>query len=657
MKSIYSFLSILVPIFVGIFPVRGNTYYFSAVSGDDTRSPAQAQQVATPWKSLAKLNQIFPQLQPGDSVLFKRGEVYYGSIVAGASGADGRPIVFAAYGQGYEPVISGFTRLAGWKAGSAKGVWQAPCQGCGMRVNMVEVGNTAQPMGRYPNSGYLTVQSHSGNSSITDPSLSGGTDWTGAEVVIRKNRFAIDRNQILSQQGGTLTYKGSGYYPPTDGFGYFIQNDIRTLDQPGEWYYDPKAHTMNIFYGAGPVPSDVMASSVDTLLTVRGKQNLSFLALTFAGSNGDAIFLSDAANITISSCNIVYSALDAVDAIRSNNLTLSHLIVDYSDNNGISISNGQNNVVSDCAVRHSGTIPGMGNPQDSYIGIDISGQNNTVQYNTVDTTGYVGIFFLKGPNLIKNNTVNYFCYLKDDGGGIYTWSGDIDSAAVRNGGVVTGNIVLNGIGAADGTDKAHGSIIANGIYLDENSSGIEVSNNTVAHCTLGIFLQDTHEVTVKGNTAYDNDAEISMRHALDKGTFRNNDVSGNTAVAAKSGQVVLLLSSGTASGVGSNAAAFADVHDNHYSSVGSGGTLFKVVMRQNNQNVQDKGALGDWQSKYGKDANSDYSTPAGGVRFEYNDSKAVKSISLDGTYKDPGGKTFHGQISLDPYTSEILIRQ
>src|SRR5580658_7965305 len=208
MKSIYSFLSILVPIFVGIFPVRGNTYYFSSVDGDDTRSPAQAQQGGMPWRSMAKLNQVFPQLQPGDSVLLKRGEVYYGSIVAGASGAEGRPIVLSAYGQGYEPIISGFSRLTWWQAGSANGVWQAPCQGCGLRVNMVTVENVAQPMGRYPNSGYLTIQTHSGNNSITDPGLSGGADWTGAEVVIRKNRFIIDRSTILSQQGGTLTYKG-----------------------------------------------------------------------------------------------------------------------------------------------------------------------------------------------------------------------------------------------------------------------------------------------------------------------------------------------------------------------------------------------------------------------------------------------------------------
>lgn len=635
---------------MGVIPVRGNTYYISSGSGDDSRTSIQAQSVATPWRSLGKLNQFISQLHPGDSVLFKRGEVYYGSLVAGASGSPDRPIVFAAYGQGYDPIISGFSRLSGWKAGSTNGVWQAPCQGCGLRVNMVTVENVAVPMGRYPNSGYLTVEQHSGNTSVTDNSLPGGTDWTGAEVVIRKNRFIIDRNAILSQQGGTLTYKGGSYYQPTDNFGYFIQNDIRTLDRAGEWYYDPKGHAMNIFYNSGAVPPDVMASSVDTLVSIRGKQNLVFTGLTFTGSNGNAFFLSDAVNVTVSFCRIDFSALDGVFAIRSNQLTLSHVTIDHSNDNGVNIS-GQGDVVSDCIVRHSGNIPGMGNPEHSYIGINIAGASNVVQYNTVDSSGYVGIFFLGGPNTIKNNVVNYFCYLKDDGGGIYTWSGDIDSAAQRNTGAVTGNIILNGVTAVDGTDNKTAGI-ANGIYLDENTGMIEVSDNTVAHCTAGIFLQDAHEVAVKGNTLYDNGAQISVRHALMKGTLRNNDISGNTAVAAKKDQTVLLLSSGVSGEVGS----FSAVHDNHYSMAG-GGSFYKTVVRQNNQSVQDRGALGDWQSKYGKDANSVQSLPAGNVRFEYNGSKTAKSVSLDGTYKDPGGKTFQGQVKLDPYSSAVLIKQ
>jgi parallel beta-helix repeat protein len=650
MKRIYSFLSILVPLFLGIFPAKGNGYFFSSTNGDDSRSASQAQQQATPWKTLSKLNQVFGQLKPGDSVLFKRGDVFYGSIVAGQSGVAGNPIVLAAYGVGSDPIISGFSKLSGWKA-TGKGIWQAPCQGCGLRVNMVAIQNQAQPMGRYPKSGYLKIEGHVANTSITVDGLGNGTDWTGADVVIRKNRFILDRNTILSQQGNTLSYKGGAFYQPTDKYGYFIQNDIRTLNQNGDWYYDPGAHVMNIYFDSGNPPAEIAASSVDTLVAIRNKQFLVFKGLTFQGSNGNAFYLSDASNITITYCRIFFSGIDAINAVRSNNLNMGNLAIDHTNDDGINLA-GTGNLVTDCTIGHTGAIPGMGNGERSYIGIQVEGSNNTLQYNTIDTTGYVGIFFFHSiMTTVRNNSVDYFCFVKDDGGGIYTWSGDIDSATRRDAGIVTGNIVLNGITASAGTDSAHASI-ANGIYLDENTGGIEVSNNTVAHCTSGIFVQDAHEVTVKNNTLYDNGAQIEVRHALTKGTLRNNDIGNNTAVAAKREQTVLSMSSG----VSGDVSTFASLHDNHYTAA-TGGVLFKTVVKQDNKNVQDKGGLTDLQSKYGKDMNSDQAAPTGAVRFEYNPTKKVKVISLDRGYKDPGGKTYQGQLRLEPYTSAVLIPQ
>ncbi len=359
---------------MGVFPAKGNSYYFSSVNGDDARSAGQAQQSVTPWRSLAKLNQVFSQLKPGDSVLFNRGEVFYGEIVAGQSGTNGSPIVLAAYGQGNDPIISGFTPLAGWKS-AGKSVWQAPCPGCGLRVNMVTVGSAVQPMGRYPNTGYFKIQGHSANSSLTSDYLAGGPDWTGADVVIRKNRFILDRNTILSQQGNTLAYKGGAYYTPTDKFGFFIQNDIRTLDQNGEWYYDPRSHVMNIYNDAGVPSTDIQASSLDTLVTLRNKQFIVITGIAFLGSNGNAFYLSDATNITIANCRIFFSGLDAIKAIRSNNLTLTNLAIDHSNDNGIDVG-GSGNSITGCQVDHSGSIPGMGNGECSYLGINIKGNNN-----------------------------------------------------------------------------------------------------------------------------------------------------------------------------------------------------------------------------------------------------------------------------------------
>src|SRR5882757_9311227 len=80
-------------------------YYFSAVSGDDSRSSTQAQNSSTPWKTLKKLNSFFSSLKPGDFVLLKRGETFYGSITVDKSGTSSSPITIGAYGTGNRPII------------------------------------------------------------------------------------------------------------------------------------------------------------------------------------------------------------------------------------------------------------------------------------------------------------------------------------------------------------------------------------------------------------------------------------------------------------------------------------------------------------------------------------------------------------------------
>src|SRR3954452_7817316 len=101
-----------------------NTYYFSAVSGDDSRSPIQAQNPSTPWKSLNKLNDYFNKLKAGDAVLLKRGETFFGSINITKSGTEGSPIVISAYGNGAKPVVTALVTLSDWKANPTyKGVY------------------------------------------------------------------------------------------------------------------------------------------------------------------------------------------------------------------------------------------------------------------------------------------------------------------------------------------------------------------------------------------------------------------------------------------------------------------------------------------------------------------------------------------------------
>src|SRR5688572_11869970 len=92
------------------------TYYFSDVSGDDSRTSAQAQNQSTPWKSITKLNSFFASLQPGDQVLFKGGETFPGTVTISGSGTRDLPILIGAYGNGAKPIFTSLINITGWGA-------------------------------------------------------------------------------------------------------------------------------------------------------------------------------------------------------------------------------------------------------------------------------------------------------------------------------------------------------------------------------------------------------------------------------------------------------------------------------------------------------------------------------------------------------------
>ena len=95
----------------------GTTYYVSSSLGNDSNSGTS---VLTPWKTLNKVNNS--TFQPGDSILFNRGDVWTESLVPQSSGTNGSPINFDAYGTGAPPTFTaavGALPGTGWTTISA----------------------------------------------------------------------------------------------------------------------------------------------------------------------------------------------------------------------------------------------------------------------------------------------------------------------------------------------------------------------------------------------------------------------------------------------------------------------------------------------------------------------------------------------------------
>lgn len=508
--------------------------YYVASNGNDANSGTSS---AAPWKTISKVNASFSVIAAGDSILFRCGDSFYGALVIGKSGASGRPIVISSYGTGAKPVITGFVTVTGWTS-AGNGIYQATVSGAKSTLNMVTINNVAQALGRYPNAdaangGYLNYETFSGTTSITDNQLTSSTNWVGAEVVIRKKLWVLDRCKVTSHSGGTVGYTNIGStYTGTNGYGYFFQNDVRTLDKFGEWYFGSNK-SIKIYFGTAS-PSDyvVKVSCIDTLLTMTSRSYININNLMFEGANGNAISGKSGSYVNIQNCDFNNSGTGAINTQATANLLIENCLVNNSLSSGIVAMNsaGSNVTIRGCSVKNTGILPGMGlSGGNSYKGIMTSSGNNLlVEYNTVDTSGYVGIDW-QGNNVnIRYNVVNYFDFIKDDAGGIYTYCSGTDASpgTQYTNRTVSNNIVMNGAGAPFGRNSS--TLFVTGIYLDGRTMNVNVLNNTVFNNGKnGIHCNNPQGVTIRGNTSYNNLNAMSVMRWANIGAVRNLAIKNN----------------------------------------------------------------------------------------------------------------------------------
>ncbi len=90
-------LNILISV-VGTFSYATNYY----VDPSSTSATANGSFIS-PWKTISQVNSGTTLLNPGDTVFFKRGQVYSGRLTVNRSGSSTAPIVYTNYGTGELP--------------------------------------------------------------------------------------------------------------------------------------------------------------------------------------------------------------------------------------------------------------------------------------------------------------------------------------------------------------------------------------------------------------------------------------------------------------------------------------------------------------------------------------------------------------------------
>ncbi|AUD01461.1 PA14 domain-containing protein [Spirosoma pollinicola] len=576
--------------------VTAQTTYYVANSGNDANN---GRSEGSPFQTLAKINSL--SLQAGDVVLFRRGDTFRGNLQIRQSGASGRPIIIDAFGSGNKPILAGSVQVSNWN-NIGNNVWEAACPSCGSRVTGVYRNASTLPLGRYPNlsdsnKGYLTIQSHGGKTSLTSQQAL-SQNWTGGEAVVRPTQWILDRAAITQQNGNTLTLSNNSSYDLADGWGYFIQNHPATLDQVGEWYYNPSTKTIRLFDNQNNPNNQTITATNSDGISLNNSSYITVHNIKITETLGTGVSVNGGSNITLSGDDITNSGEDAVAIIGSNNTILAeNNLIEDANSSGFYIGPYQNFTFRGNTLRRIGILPGRGKSGDgTYSAVQSLCTGNTlIENNLVDNVGYNGISVVTSAT-VRYNQVSNFCLTKSDGGGIYTWNGSRANVGDLH---IISNIVFSGIGAPEGT-RGGAYSGANGIFLDDCSQNVEVANNTsFGSKGMGIFLRGVSSISVKGNTTFNNSEEQIKLAYNGACAVRNNDVQNNIFFSRLPNQVVASYESNA-----NDLTNYGQFNYNYY--VRPFDDLFKIraVYNPGSGITGADYTLTGWQALYGKDANS-----------------------------------------------------
>jgi hypothetical protein len=634
--------------------VCSGTNYYVKNGGSDL---ADGLSDGNAWETITKVNAVWvaKSFAPGDSILFNRGDTFYGGLVAGEDGTSGNYISIGSYGSGANPIITGFTTLSDW---TDEGGHVFSCSlNCGFVLNNVTVDGVQKEVGRWPDDGWYNIDSHITNTTITATELTGAPQWDNAEVVIRKNRWTIDRSAITDHTGTTLTYTSGSSYSAINNFGFFIQRSLLTLTATGEWYHDDTADKFYMYF-ADDTPTNyvVKASTVEKTFYNYRYDYIGINRVTLIGANYIGIHNYMSNYSIIDSCEIKTNGGFGIYGQTDRYATITYTDIDSCSNYGIYYDiNAYNATIRYCTVTNIGLFDGMGRTAGGHlVGINGGGStNNTIENCVVRNIGYNGIVYCGyGSNgVVQHNIIDNYCLTADDGAGIYSV---VASNTTGTNNLVKENIIINGIGNGGGTNTST-AITTVGIYLDDNVENVELNGNVIGNINnYGVFLHNASNSEIINNVVYNAKNKI-LRISCDGSTtaVANDSICNNVFVAKDATTIVYDIYDRL-----HNAALnFIDTSDfNYVARPIDDDYVFSVSQPDYTATL----TMAQWRSYTSQDANS-ISSPisvadTADIDFYYNATSAPVVKSLPYASIDLAGTKYATEYTVPAYGGVVLLK-
>lgn len=489
-------LLLILSLFAFVCNAYGVVYYVSATGDDGNAGTSQS----APWQTITKVNSMMSTFNPGDQILFKKGDSFYGTITVSKSGSAGNEIIFGSYGTGALPEITGFKALTSWTFYSGNTYRMSLTDS----LSHLYIGSQLMTLARYPNSGFLKIDAGNGKNGFYDAALTHIAGyWNGANCRVRTVNWSYETKLVSNFSGGNVTFSSQSQYATSVNYGYYFDNKMNLLDVANEWYKDYSANMIYFYAPGGVNPNTLNVRAAVLRDGISMNLNVAYIKvqdIKFIGFRDKAVNAPLSTNITVKNCEI-YNTTKYGILLNGSNGTFEDN--KFEDNLNVAIGGVITGVtIKGNSINRTGFFAGYGESPSGYMAIlGTSFQGSIViESNTIDSSGYSGMFIGGDNCLVKNNIVTYSLLTLNDGAGI-------DIIKNSNGLQVLDNVIgyTKGNVLSSGNPAPYGS----GIYINAAViSNSTLQGNTIHNCTYAGMLYD-HKNTpsnnmIQRNTFYNN---------------------------------------------------------------------------------------------------------------------------------------------------------
>jgi len=351
----------------------------------------------------------------------------------------------------------------------------------------------------------------------------------GLGITMRTNDWMIDELKIGSVSGNRIYMNAPSTHPLRKDWGYYLTGALWMLDRPGEWFYDASTGNLFAWMFGDVAPPDTRVAHRIVGVDIAGESYVTLEGL-HVRSFETGIRMQRTLGARVRNSTITDSGQNGIDAHASIAATIEWNAITNSGRDAISGFEATGGPAADRmtvrgnAIVNSGVRDGAaGNalPVRTYAAVR-AGTNALVTANEVRNSAFIAIWTANNSTVEKNFVIKP-CLVMNDCGSIYVARQNTAMARIFN------NIVMDPVGNLDGAPRDHFTM-AQGIYLDDLSSNVQVVGNTVVRADNGVHVHNGSANVIQGNSLYAN-RRFQLWMQEDSATVRANGDIWNNNVA------------------------------------------------------------------------------------------------------------------------------